>query len=286
MQHEEGRFAGAGDLELYYQRWWPEAEPRASVALVHGVGEHSGRYANVVAPLVDDGYAVYAYDQRGHGRSPGPRVHIERWAEYRDDLGAFLCLVDEQAPGRPLVLYGHSMGSLVVLDYLLEGSNGDRPSGLTAAVVSGVPLEPAGVGSPLLIAVARLLSGVRPRQSLDLGLDAAALSRDPEVVAAYRADPLVTSRATVRWGTESLDTVRRIKAGLSRIDVPLLVLHGEIDRVNLVSGARALAEASSHAGAMLRIYPGVYHEPHNDLDHETMVADVREWLGRVTAAPA
>jgi len=286
MQHEEGRFAGAGGLELYYQWWCPEAEPRASVALVHGVGEHGNRYANLVGPLVDDGCAVYSYDQRGHGRSPGPRVHIDRWAEYRDDLGAFLRLVGERAPGRPLVVYGHSMGSLVVLDYLLERSSGDRPSGLTAAVVSGVPLEPAGVGSPLLIAVARLLSGVRPRQSLDLGLDAAALSRDPAVVAAYRADPLVTSRATARWGAESLDAVRRVKAGMSRIDVPLLVLHGEADRVNLVGGARALAEASTRADTTLMVYPGVHHEPHNDLDHEAVIADVREWVGRVTAALA
>ena len=286
MQHAEGRFAGAGGLELYYQRWLPEAEPRASVALVHGVGEHGSRYANVIVPLVDDGYAVYAYDQRGHGRSPGPRVHIDRWAEYRDDLGAFLRLVRERAPDRPLALYGHSMGSLVVLDYLLDGPNGGPSSGLTAAVVSGTALEPAGVGSPLLVAVARLLSGVRPRQSLKLGIDAAALSRDPEVVAAYRADPLVTSRATVRWGTESLDTVRRITAGMSGIDVPLLVLHGEADRLNLVEGARALAAALPAGSVTLRTYPGAYHEPHNDLGHEQVVADVRAWLAGVTAAPA
>jgi alpha-beta hydrolase superfamily lysophospholipase len=285
MQHAEGRFAGAGGLELYYQRWLPGAEPRASVALVHGLGEHGSRYANVVGPLVDDRYAVYTYDQRGHGRSPGPRVHIERWAEYRDDLGAFLRLVGGEVTERPLVVYGHSMGSLVVLDYLLEGSNGGRPSGLTAAVVSGVPLEPAGVGSPLLIAVARLLSGVRPRQSLDLGLDASALSRDPEVVAAYRADPLVTSRATVRWGTESLDTVRRVETGMSRIDVPLLVLHGEADRLNLVAGARALAAALPAGSGTLRTYPGAHHEPHNDFGREQVVADIREWLAGVTAAP-
>jgi alpha-beta hydrolase superfamily lysophospholipase len=229
---------------------------------------------------------VYGYDQRGHGRSPGPRVHIDRWAEYRDDLAAFLRLVGEQASGRPLVIYGHSMGSLVVLDYLLEWPRIERPPGLIGAIVSGVALEPAGVGSPLLVVIARVLSGVRPRQSLKLGIDAAALSRDPEVVEAYRADPLVSSRATVRWGTESLDTVRRIKAGMSRIDVPLLVLHGEADRLNLVSGAKALAAATSAGSVTLRTYPGVYHEPHNDLDHEVVVADVREWLGRVTAAPA
>jgi alpha-beta hydrolase superfamily lysophospholipase len=286
MQHEEGRFAGADGLELYHQRWRPGAEPLASVALVHGVGEHSGRYENLVGPLVDAGYDVYAYDQRGHGRSPGPRVHIDRWAEYRDDLGAFLHLVGEQAPGRPLVVYGHSMGSLVVLDYLLEWPRSERPDGFRGAIVSGVALEPAGVGSPLLVSIARVLSGVRPRQSLKLGVDAAALSRDPEVVAAYRADPLVTSRATVRWGTESLDTVRRIKAGMSRIDVPLLVLHGEADRLNLVSGARTLAASLPAPSVTLRTYPGVYHEPHNDLGHEQVVADVRAWLAAVTAAPA
>jgi len=133
--------------------------------------------------------------------------------------------------------------------------------------------------------VARLLSGVRPRRSLDLRLDAAALSRDPEVVEAYRADPLVTSRATVRWGTESLATVRRVKEGMGTIEVPLLVLHGEADRLNLVDGARALAEALPNGDTTLRIYPGVYHEPHNDLGHERVVADVVGWLARVMGAP-
>ncbi len=281
MQHAEGRLTGAGGLELYWQNWRPESAPRAAVVLVHGVGEHSGRYANVVGPLVGDGYAVYGYDQRGHGRSPGPRVHIDHWSEYREDLRACLGLVAREEADRPLVVYGHSLGSLVVLDYLLEGSGG-----LAGAIVSGVPLEPAGIASPLLVAVARLLSGVRPRRSLDLRLDAAALSRDPEVVEAYRADPLVTSRATVRWGTESLAAVRRVKEGMGTVDVPLLVLHGEADRLNLVDGARALAEALPHGDTTLRIYPGVYHEPHNDLGHEQVAADVVGWLARVTGAPA
>ncbi|MBN2204017.1 MAG: lysophospholipase [Thermoleophilia bacterium] len=281
MQHAEGRFAGAGGLELYFQSWAPPQPPRAAVAVVHGVGEHGGRYTNLVGPLVDDGYAVYAYDQRGHGRSPGLRVHIDRWAEYRDDLGAFLRMVAAETARVPLVVYGHSMGSLVVLDYLLQSSDG-----LAGAIISGVALEPAGVGSPLLIAVARILSGVRPRRSLKLGIDAAALSRDPQTVAAYRADPLVTSRATMRWGTESLAAVRRIEAGMSRIAVPLLVLHGEADRLNLVSGARALAHALPVGSTTLKVYPDVCHEPHNDLGHEQVAADVVAWLGRVVGTQA
>ena len=281
MQHGEGRFIGSGGLELHWWCWRSESVPQAAVALVHGVGEHSGRYANVVGPLVEGGYAVYGYDQRGHGRSPGLRVHIDRWAEYRDDLGAFLRLVAGEERDRPLVVYGHSMGALVVLDYLLQD-----PRELAGAIVSGVPLEPAGIGSPLLVVVARALSGVRPRHSVNLGLDAAALSRDAAVVEAYRADPLVTPRATVRWGAESLDTVRRVKEGMSRIDLPLLVLHGEDDRLNLAEGARALVEAVPHPDKTLHVYPGGYHEPHNDVGHEQVAADVVGWLDCLTNASA
>lgn len=281
MQHTEGSLPGVGDLELYYQCWRPDSKPRAVVALVHGVGEHCGRYMNVVGPLVKDGYAVYGYDQRGHGVSPGPRVHIDRWAQYREDLTTFMNLIAEQLPGCPIVLYGHSMGSLVVLDYLLG-----RPSGVAGAIISGVATEPAGVGSPVTIAMARVLSGVLPRISVDLGIDPGALTRDPEALERYRADSLVTGRATVRWGAESLETVDRVKEGLDRIDVPLLVVHGEADPLNLVCGARTLYETVPHRDKTLRIYPGVHHEPHNDLGHEQVAADVKQWLAHVAHASA
>jgi alpha-beta hydrolase superfamily lysophospholipase len=173
------------------------------------------------------------------------------------------------------------MGALVVLDYLLQ-----RPQGLAGAIVSGVPIEPAGVAKPTLVALARVLSGVLPRVSVDLGLDGGALSRDPGVVEDYRSDPLVTSRATLRWGTESLGAVRRIKEGMGGIEVPLLVLHGEADRLSLVTGARALFEGVAHPVKELRIYPEAYHEPHNDLGHEEVVGDVSAWLDRLIGGPA
>jgi len=278
MQHVESSFIGVGGLQLYAQAWLPDTAPRAAIALVHGVGEHSGRYMNVVGPLVDDGYAVYSFDQRGHGRSPGRRVHIDRWTEYRRDLQTFLATVAAQQPGIPMVLYGHSMGSLVVLDYLLQ-----MPGGLAGVVISGVALQPAGVGSAAMIAMARVLTHVTPTLAIDLGIEAEALTRDPQALAAYSADPLVTGKATVRWGTESLDTVKRIEAGMSGIDIPLLVVHGEADHLNLVSGARALFEAAPNADKTLRVYPGVFHEPHNDLGHEQVAADVSEWLDHLSA---
>lgn len=281
MRHTKGHFTGAEGLELFYQGWAPEAPPRGVVALVHGVGEHSGRYMNLVAPLVDRGYAVYGYDQRGHGASPGPRVHVDRWSQYREDLRAYLSLIGERRSGLPLVLYGHSMGSLVVLDYLLE-----HPRGLAGAIVSGVALEPAGVGSPALVAAARVLTHVTPRLTLDLKIDPRQLTRDPDALEATLTDPWLTSRATVRWGTESLDTVARIKDAMHEIDLPLLVLHGGDDPLNLPEGARALVETAASSDKTLLVYPGVLHEPHNDLGHEKVAADVADWLDRVTDSSA
>jgi len=275
---DEGRFAGVGGLELYWQRRRPAAgEPRAAIALVHGVGEHCGRYGNLVDPLVAAGYAVYGYDQRGHGRSPGPRVHIERWADYSDDLHTFLGLVAVREPDRPLVLYGHSMGSLVVLDELLQ-----HPGGVAGAVVSGVALQPAGVGKPYQRILVRALSRVVPRMSLDLKIDSDDLTRDPAALAAGRADPHLTSRATVRWGAESLAAVERITAGMAAIEAPLLVLHGGADPLNRPAGAHALVDTARGSDTTLRVYPGVRHEPHNDLGHEQVAADVIDWLAHLT----
>jgi len=277
MRQTEGRFTGTGGLELWAQHWLPDGDPKAVVALVHGVGEHSGRYGNVVEPMVEAGYAVYGYDHRGHGRSPGPRVHIHRWAEYRGDLCAQLARIAAEQPGRPVVLYGHSMGSLVALDYLVNG-----PDGLAGAIISGTALEPIGVGSPTQIAMARALTNVLPRVRVNLGIDARSLSSDPAALQFFRSDPLVTGSATVRWGTESLDTVAGVKARMGAIDLPLLVIHGEADPLNSVEGSRALYDAASSRDKTLQVYPGVLHEPHNDLGHEQVAADIVEWLDRVT----
>jgi alpha-beta hydrolase superfamily lysophospholipase len=126
--------------------------------------------------------------------------------------------------------------------------------------------------------MARVLSHVTPRLSVDLGISADSLTRDPRALEAARTDPWLTSRATVRWGAESLATVRRVNEGLTAIDLPLLVLHGGADPLNRPAGAQALFETASSADKTLRIYPGVRHEPHNDIGHEQVAADVTAWL--------
>ncbi|NTU72037.1 MAG: alpha/beta hydrolase [Coriobacteriia bacterium] len=276
-RHTEQHFEGSDGITLFRCVWEPQDDPTALVVLVHGVGEHCGRYGTVVGALTDAGIAVHAFDQRGHGRSDGVRVHIDRWTQYREDLRVFLGLVTDQHPGVPVVLYGHSMGSLVVLDYLVA-----YPDGLAGAVISGVALEPIGVAGPVQIAMARLLTDVFPKISVSLGIDASSLTHDEDAVAAFRADPLVTGRATVRWGTESLDTVAQLKHDLHRVDLPLLVLHGADDPLNCPSGAKALFAAAPNADKTLRLYPGTLHEPHNDLVHEQVADDIVRWVTRLS----
>jgi alpha-beta hydrolase superfamily lysophospholipase len=273
MKRFEGTFRGFGGRDLYGQGWEPEGECRAVLAIVHGVGEHSGRYMNVVNRVVPCGFAAYGFDQRGHGRSPGRRGHINKWADYREDLRAFLQWTRERQSGRALFLYGHSMGALVVLDYALR-----HPEGLRGTIVSGAPLEPAGVAKPHLVFMARLLSRIWPTFPLALRLERAALSRDDAVVAAYAADPLVHDRTTARWGAESLATVAWVNAHARDLRMPVLILHGEADRINSAAGSRRFFDAVTFPDKTLQIYPGTYHEPHNDIGHDRVLDDVEEWM--------
>lgn len=279
MRHDEGFLDRTSRFRLYWQRWLTDGPPRGIVVIVHGVGEHSGRYKNVAAPLVANGYSVWGYDHRGHGRSSGRRIHVDRWGDYREDLQSVLDLVAHSEPAKALFLYGHSMGALVVLDFLLH-----HPQRVQGAIVSGAPMEPAGVASPWQIVVARALSAWCPGFPLRLNLDSTTLSRDPAAVQAYRSDPLVTGRTTVRWGTETLAAVARVKARAAELRVPVLLIHGEADRLNLPRGSRVLRDAI--AGAELQIYRGAYHEAHNDLEHMRVAEDVRQWLNRrIPTAP-
>ena len=273
MSPSEGTFRGSGEISLFYRRWHTCRRPRGAVALCHGFGEHGARYAAVAERLAERGFSVYALDHRGHGRSPGPRGHVDRWDRYREDLAAFLSLIEAEEPAVPRVLFGHSMGALIVLDFALR-----RPEGLCGVVSSGAGLEPVGVARPHLVALARLLTRIAPRVSVPLPLDAAMLSRDPAVVKAYRADPLVFDRATVRWGTESLAAVRWIKAHAPELEIPILLVHGGADPVASPEGSRDFFEAVPHAEKELRIYPNALHEPHNGWVRERVLEELARWL--------
>jgi alpha-beta hydrolase superfamily lysophospholipase len=273
MEHEEETVESTGGLKLYYQAWHPPGEPRTVVAIVHGIGEHSGRFKNIVEHLVARGHAVYALDLRGHGRSPGQRGHLMAWAEYREDVRAFVEKVSAREQGRPLFIYGHSMGGLIVADYVLR-----HPEGLSGTIISAPPFESVGVATPLLVLSARILSRLWPTFSLDVPLDATALSRDAATVSHYLEDPLVHRKCSARWAAEAIDANLWVQAHAADLRLPLLMLHGEADRINTAAGTRRFFESVTFPDKELYVVPGGYHEPHTEPGHEQVLQRVDDYL--------
>jgi alpha-beta hydrolase superfamily lysophospholipase len=274
MMHSEGTLEGYGGIELYYQRWSPEGRPRAALAVVHGYGEHSGRYGNLVDWFVPRNYAVYAFDMRGHGRSAGQRGHVEDWAEVRGDVRAFLDRVHQQEPDRPVFLVGHSVGGLTALNYVLYD-----PAGLEGVVASSPFMCQLPLPS-LLVLVGRLLSRVLPSLAMKSELDATALSRDPAVVEAYVNDPLVHGRGTPRTSTELVAAIDWTQAHAAELALPCLIVHGGADRIASPEASQAFFDHVTFADKERLEYDGYYHEMFNDLGKEQVLADVEAWLVR------
>jgi alpha-beta hydrolase superfamily lysophospholipase len=273
MTHAEGTFESTDGLNLYYQRWLPpHGEPKTALAIVHGIGEHSGRFQNIVNHFVGRGHAVYALDLRGHGRSPGLRGHLMSWLEYIEDVRAFLALISTQESGRPLFLYAHSMGGLIGMEYVLR-----YPEGLSGVIISGPPFESA-VVTPTLILSSLLLGKLRPTYPLKVNLVPEAMCNDPAVVAAYLADPLVHRQCTARWALEALKVGAWIKSHIAGWRVPLLMLHGEKDDVNPPRGARQVFDKVPYPDKKMHLVPGGFHEPHSDAGYEQVLQLVEEFV--------
>ena len=271
----ESTFEGAGGIQLRTCCWLPEENPRAVVALVHGISEHCGRYGTLVDHLTSAGFAVCSFDHRGHGKSPGKRGHINDWSEYREDVRAFLEHVRKTVPSRRLFLYGHSLGALIVAEYNLHHWHG-----IAGLIVSGIPLMPTGAARPHLVFLAKMLSRIWPTLTLPLDVDGSKLSRDEAVARAYETDPLVHHKASTQWGAEALRAIDRVRARYADIRLPILILHGENDQVNDVEGSKELFAKVASADKEIVIYPGGRHEPHNDLDREKVARDVEDWISR------
>jgi alpha-beta hydrolase superfamily lysophospholipase len=273
-KHHDGTFAGAGGLPLYYQAWMPpDHQPKKAVLInLHGLGDHSGLYPTLASHFPAHNIALYAYDMRGNGRSPGQRAYLRGWHEYRGDLHAFLGRVRKWEGDLPLFILGNSLGGLVVLDYALH-----YPAGLSGVIAAATPLGEVGV-PPFLMALGRIMSRICPRFSLEVGMDLSGLARDPAVVERVLADPLFHRRGTARLSTEVTAAIRRVQARAETLSVPLLILHGSADRMVPPEGSRHFFRRVHQTDRELREYPGAYHGLFADTGHEEVLKDVERWL--------
>ncbi len=250
--------------QLLARHWATADAPKAVVVIMHGLKDYSARYAELANELVAHGYAVYAFDLRGHGRSAGPRVAPDDWFDYVDDLDRFLTSVEQREPGKPVFLFGHSMGGLIA--GLAAERHQPRLAGL---VLSGPAL--AIDAPPLLIAGTRLFGGLAPG-SPGLKLPNSDFSSDPKAAAAMDADPLVSQGAApTKTAVGLIDGMRAFWAAVDALTMPLLALHGTADKLTAPTGSRLLVERAPTHDKTLHIYPGFFH----DLVHEPRGAEVR-----------
>jgi alpha-beta hydrolase superfamily lysophospholipase len=273
-EHWDGTFPGAGGVQLYYQAWMPpDRQPRKAVLInLHGLGDHSGLYPTLANHFPAHAIALYAYDMRGNGRSPGQRAYLSGWHEYRADLHAFLERVRKWEGDLPLFILGNSLGGLVVLDYALH-----YPAGLSGVIAAAAPLGQVGV-PPFLMTLGRIMSRIWPRFSLEVGMDLSGLARDAAVVDKLLADPLFHRRGTARLSTEVTAAIARVQARAETLSVPLLILHGSAERMVPPDGSRSFFAKVGHPDREFREYPDAYHGLFADLNFDLVLRDLGRWI--------
>ncbi|MEP0805263.1 MAG: alpha/beta hydrolase [Chloroflexota bacterium] len=265
------------DITFYMQGWEPQGTPKAIVCLVHGLGEHTGRYNHVGKALTDAGYALFGFDLRGHGQSGGPRGHFPSLQTVLNDIHNFVHFQRQNHPRLPLFLYGHSLGGLLTLTYVLQ-----NPEGVQGVIVTGAGLRSALQEQKAKIALVKVLGSILPALSLKSELEVAGLSHDPAVVQAYVNDPLVHDKVSLGLGKAGLDAIEVCFARASAFKPPLLIMHGGADRITYPSGSEDFAKLASqnNKDITLKIWEGLYHEIHNEPQQAEVFKVMIEWLDR------
>ena len=260
---------------------WLPPVPQAVIAVVHGIAEHGGRYARLAERACAQGVGLVTLDLRGHGRSPGERSYVERFDDYLLDVDALWARAQALAAGSPVFLMGHSMGGAIAVRWLAL-----RQTSAAGLILSSAALKIGGDVPRLLIALAPLLSRWLPRLR-GTRLDPQLISRDPAQVAAYVSDPLVSLKAPpARTGAELLAVMEANRTVAASLHLPVYLFHGDADRLTDPAGSREIFQAWGGEDKTLRLWPGSRHETLNDLDRESVMAELLDWVGARAAAGA
>lgn len=273
MNHTEGMFQGSGGVRLFEQAWLPSDSPRAVLVLVHGLRDHSSRYETIVRQLNEAGFAVYAFDLRGHGRSEGPRAFVRSFTEYVADLGTFVGRVRERQGKRPMFLLGHSMGGAIVTLFALS-----NPNTIQGFALSAPGLKVTDDVTPGRIRAVTFLAKIFPGAHI-YRVANADFSRDPHVVEDMDRDPLIDQRPLpARLAVEFLGAMVQIQRRTRELTLPFLVMHGTGDRLTNPQGSRDLYQNASSSDKSLKLYDGLYHDLLHEPESARVCADLLDWL--------
>jgi acylglycerol lipase len=273
MQHTDFNWTTPEGINMYGQTWSPDAAPRAVIALAHGLGEHSGRYAHVAAFFAKAGIATVAYDRSGHGKSGGKRGHTTKYDFFLDEVAELVRQAKTQFPNLPVFLYGHSMGGNIVLNYVLRRQITDIAGVISSAAVVKLAFVP----NAFILGLGKIMRNVYPAFSQNNQLDVNALSRDKAVVAAYVADPLVHDRLSSEAGLGILEYAQWLQDNARAVPVPMYLAHGSEDKTVSPDGSHWFA-ANYTGDITLKIWDGLYHEIHNEPEQTDVLNAMLAWV--------
>ncbi len=275
MNHTTGSFQSMDGTKIYTESWLPDSTPNAVVIIVHGLGEHIGRYSHVAPKLVDAGYAVYGLDHHAHGKSGGdPRTYFDSFDQPINDLKKYLDSIKAAQPGKKVFLYGHSLGSLITLVFALK-----YQTDLAGLVLSGSTLAVESAQPALIVMAAGFLDKVAPKFAVTPPLPSTTLSRDEAVSRAYDTDPLVEhGNVRVRMGYQLLTNSRTVKTHLSELKLPVFIFHGADDKLTPPAGSQMLYDGLGSTDKTLKFYEGLRHETHNEPEQGMVIDNIIQWL--------
>ena len=276
MKRFDDKWKDMDGTTFFIHGWEPEnGKPKALVALVHGLGEHTARYSHVGKVLTKSSYALVGFDLRGHGKSGGPRGHSSSLDAYMQDIRHFFELMEKRYPDMPHFLYGHSLGGLLVLAYAIQyGAH------LKGVIATGPGLRSSLQEQKAKVAIVQMLGSLLPTLTLQSGLDAATISRDAAIVESYKNDPLVHDKASLGLGKAALGAIDLCFARAKEFPAPLLIMHGKEDKIAYSSGSEEFAELLRAAGSdvTLKLWDDLYHEVHNEPEKDQVFRFMIEWL--------
>lgn len=270
---DERTFTGAGAVPIVYDVWTPDTDIRGVVVLAHGYGEHARRYDHVARHFGAAGLATYALDHRGHGRAGGRRVRVRDMAEFVDDYRTLVGIATAEHPGVPRIVLGHSMGGAIVFAYGVQ-----HPDEYDLMVLSGPAIAAHTRVSKAKAVLGKAVGSILPDLPIE-AIDPNLVSRDPQVVADYTADPLVyRGKVPAGIGKALLLVGESMARRAPGINAPLLVVHGEDDQLISAEGSRRLVSCVGSTDVELKIYPELYHEVFNEPERDQVLDDVTGWI--------
>jgi alpha-beta hydrolase superfamily lysophospholipase len=267
----ESNFKGVGGLNIFFRSWHPSGRARAAVTIVPGFNSHSGYYEWVAGQLTADGFAVYAIDLRGRGKSDGERFYVQNFEDYVTDVVSFVSIVKEKERDLPVFMLGHSAGGVVACNYAL-----DYQQELAGLICESFAYQ---VPAPdFALAVLKGLSHIAPHAHV-LKLHNDDFSRDTAVVDFMNNDPLIAHETQPTQTVAAMVRAdERLKKEFSKITLPVLILHGTKDRATKPSGSQHFFETAGSKDKTLKLYEGSFHDPLNDLDRQLVMTDILSWI--------